>query len=289
MKKFCLIFLFISLKANAWMFYPSMNLSNANPTMCVSASSNIGDKIRSASGSANYAVIKSMMGFSSSCNSQYLALANIQFINGATPKFNMEVPDEFKASKSSDLGIFHGVLLSSSTEKGDKSLFAYYRQRETIIPPSSLLSAVQTGLNSALKEPAIIKNQEELVINGMKAWRFEMIGTEKGIFTSSTTWQITMVEGDTEYVIVSAATKTINYEENKQSFSSIAYKISGLKSEVNEKSHDNKKTSIDINEVNSEDLTEREKTVDKIIQRNEKNSKAYKKQTIETEAKKNDL
>jgi hypothetical protein len=247
MKKFGLIFLFISLKANAWMFYPSMNLSNANPTMCVPASSNIGDKIRSASGSANYAVIKSMMGFSSSCNSQYLALANIQFINGATPKFNMEVPDEFKASKSSDLGIFHGVLLSSSTEKGDKSLFAYYRQRETIIPPSSLLSAVQTGLDSALKEPAIIKNQEELVINGMKAWRFEMIGTEKGIFTSSTTWQITMLEGDTEYIIVSASTKTTNYEENKQNFSSYAYKVSGIKSNSESEASAPKDTKIQIN------------------------------------------
>jgi hypothetical protein len=41
--------------------------------------------------------------------------------------------------------------------------------------------------------------------------------------------------------------------------------------------------------MNSEDLSEREKAVDKIIQRNEKNSKAFKKQTIETEIKKNDL
>ena len=37
MKKFCLMFFLISLKANAGVFYPIMNMSNVNSEMCVAA------------------------------------------------------------------------------------------------------------------------------------------------------------------------------------------------------------------------------------------------------------
>jgi hypothetical protein len=41
-----------------------------------------------------------------------------------------------------------------------------------------------------------------------------------------------MLEGDNEYLIINAASKTSNYEEDKQIFYSIAYKISGIKSNL---------------------------------------------------------
>jgi hypothetical protein len=66
----------------------------------------------------------------------------------------------------------------------------------------------------------------------MKAWRYEAIGTGKTIFAPSVTYQLTMLEGDNGYLIINAASKTSNYEEDKQNFYSIAYKISGIKSNL---------------------------------------------------------
>jgi hypothetical protein len=39
-----------------------------------------------------------------------------------------------------------------------------------------------------------------------------------------------MLEGDNEYVVVNATTKSANYEEDKQIMYTYAYKVSGIKS-----------------------------------------------------------
>jgi len=229
--KFLLIFLLLCSEAGAWMLYPSMNVSNANSEMCVAANSKIGDKLRSASGSQNYALIKLISGTSSRCQDTNLPiLANIELIIGASPKFTMDVPDEFKAQKLADIYIFHGIVLSAQSQKDQKMLWLYFRQRETTYPPETLMQAAITGLNASLKEPAIVKNQEELVINGMKAWRYELIGTEKGIFSRSVTYLHTMLEGDSEYLIINATAYTSDYEDKKEEMHSYAYKVSGIKS-----------------------------------------------------------
>jgi hypothetical protein len=231
MKKLVLVFLLLSLKVNAWVLYPSMNVSNANSDMCIAANSKIGDKLRSASGSQNYALVKSTSGTSSRCqDTNNPILANVELITGASPKFTMEVPDEFKAQKMSDIYIFHGIVLGAGSEKDGRALYVYFRQRETTYPPETLMQATITGLNTSLKEPAIIKNQEELTINGMKAWRFEAVGTDKAIFARSITYQYTMLEGDNEYVIIGATAYTSNYEDKKQEMYTYAYKVSGIKS-----------------------------------------------------------
>lgn len=92
------------------------------------------------------------------------------------------------------------------------------------------MQATIDGLATFFKEAPVVKNQEELIINGMKAWRYEVIGTGKTIFAPSVTYQLTMLEGDNEYLIVNATSKTTNYEEDKQNMYTYAYKVSGIKS-----------------------------------------------------------
>lgn len=291
MKKVGLIFLLISLNANAWQLNPSLVLNNPNTESCIASIYKVGDKIRSPIGSSSYSIVKSLSGASSKCSVQTNPiLANVEVIIGISPSFQMEIPEDFKAAPIDDINKFNGSVLTAISDKGgSRELAVFVRQREAMISADSIKQATVSGMAAVFKDAPILKNQEELTINGLRAWRYEIIGTTKSIFASSITYQLTMLEGENEYVIVNATTKTSNYEEDKEAMRSFAYKISGLKSGANEKSHDNKKTSIDINELNSEELTEREKEVDKIIQRNEKNSKAYKKQIIETEIKTNEL
>lgn len=162
MKKFCLMFLLLSLKANAGVFYPIMNMSNVNSEMCVAANIKIGDKISSANGSQTYAVVKSISGESNRCqqpNNSNRTLANVEFIIGASPNFTIDVPDEFKAIKKSDILSFHGLALALVSDKDGRALLIYLRQRETKIPPESIMQATVAGVNSTFKEQGIIKNQ----------------------------------------------------------------------------------------------------------------------------------
>jgi hypothetical protein len=291
MRKLLLVFLLLCAEVNAWQLNSSLVLDNANTESCIASTNKVGDKIRSPIGSSSYSIVKSLSGTSSRCQAQtHPILANVETVIGVSPHFQMEIPDDYKAYPITDVDKFNGIVLNAgSGNDGNKWLYVFIRQRETSITPEAIMQATINTATPLFKEAPVIKNQEELIINGMKAWRFEMIGATKKLFAPSLTYLNTVLEGDNEYLFIEAYTKTSNYEQDKQSLSSLAYKVSGLKSGLNEKSHDSKKTSIDINEMNSEDLSEREKAVDKIIQRNEKNSKAYKKQTIETEIKKNDL
>ena len=231
--KFLLIFLLLCAEANAWQLNPSYILSNPNSENCIGSTYKIGDKIASPAGSANYALVKSISGTSTRCQQDPSRpiLANTEMIVGASSKFTMEIPDDFKASTLVDIHKWSGIALAAVSDKGGaRELYVYSRQRESIISPEAIMQATITGMTPTFKDAPIVKNQEELLINGMKAWRYEAIGTSKGIFAPSITYQFTMLEGDSEYVIINATTKTANYEEDKQNMYTYAYKVSGIKS-----------------------------------------------------------
>jgi hypothetical protein len=232
MRKLLLVLFLLCAEANAWQLNPSLVLSNPISESCVATTYKVGDKIASPIGSSSYSIIKSLSGTSSRCQvSTNPILATVEMVMGVSPKFQMEVPDDYKAIAINDLTKMNGTVLASSSERGGlRELYVFYRQREAIISPEAIMQATINGLATFTKEAPIVKNQEELNINGMKAWRYEVIGTGKTIFAPSVTYQLTMLEGDNEYLIVNAASKTSNYEEDKQNFYSIAYKITGIKS-----------------------------------------------------------
>jgi len=135
MKKLVLVFLLLSLKVNAWVLYPSMNVSNANSEMWIAANSKIGDKLRSASGSQNYALVKSISGRSSRCQDTNLPIsANIELIIGASPKFTMEVPDEFKAQKLPDILYFSRHSTIGSLPKRPKDVVVIFSSARNYQP-----------------------------------------------------------------------------------------------------------------------------------------------------------
>ena len=231
-RKLLLVFLLLCVEANAWQLNPSLVLSNPITETCIATTYKVGDKIASPIGSSSYSIVKSLSGTSSRCQvSTNPILATAEMVMGVSPKFQMEVPDDYKAVAINDLTKMNGTVLASSSERGGlRELIVFYRQREAIISPEAIMQATINGLATFTKETPIVKNQEELTINGVKAWRYEVIGTGKTIFAPSVTYQLTMLEGDNEYVIVNATTKTANYEEDKQNMYTYAYKVSGIKS-----------------------------------------------------------
>lgn len=232
MRKLLLVFLLLCAEANAWQLNPSLALNNPYAESCIASTYKVGDKMRSPIGSSSYTVVKSLSGTSSRCQVQTNPiLANIEMVIGVSPRFQMEVPDDYKAVEINDLSKMSGQVLASSSSRGGlRELVVFYRQRESIITPEAIMQATIDGLATFFKEAPVVKNQEELIINGMKAWRYEVIGTGKTIFAPSVTYQLTMLEGDNEYLIVNATSKTTNYEEDKQNMYTYAYKVSGIKS-----------------------------------------------------------
>lgn len=231
-RKLLLVLFLLCAEANAWQLNPSLVLNNPNTESCIATAYKVGDKIPSPIGSSSYSIIRSISGSSSRCQVQTNPnLANVEMVIGISPKLNMEIPDEYKSNSLTDLNKFNGILLSATSVNGNnRHLFVYFRQKEAIVSPESIMQAVVTGMTPYFKEAPITKNQEELLVNGIKAWRFEIVGTEKGIFSPSLTYQLTMLEGDNEYVIVNAVSKTDNYEDKKQEMYTYAYKVSGIKS-----------------------------------------------------------
>ena len=233
MRKLLLVFFLLCAEANAWQLNPSFILNNPNSENCIATTYKIGDRIASPVGSSHYAIVKSISGTSSRCQQEPARpiLANTEMIVSSSAKFTMDVPDEYKAIAISDLNKWNGIALSAVSERGSlRELYVYFRQREATISPEAIMQATITGMGTFFKEAPVTKNQEELTINGMKAWRYEVIGTGKTIFAPGITYQITMLEGDNEYVVVNATTKSANYEEDKQIMYTYAYKVSGIKS-----------------------------------------------------------
>jgi hypothetical protein len=232
MKKLLVAFLLLSAEAKAWQLNASLVLNNPNTESCIVSTYKVGDKLRSPIGSSSYSIIRSLSGTSSRCQTQtHPILANVETVIGVSPNFQMEVPDDYKAYPITDVDKFNGTVLNAgSGNDGYKWLYVFIRQRETSITPEAIIQATLDGATPLFKEAPVIKNQEELIINGMRAWRFEMIGATKKIFAPSLTYLCTMLEGDNEYVFIQAYTKTSNYEEDKKNLSSLAYKVSGIKS-----------------------------------------------------------
>jgi hypothetical protein len=96
--KFLLILLLLCAEANAWQLNPSLVLNNPITETCIATTYKVGDKIASPIGSSSYSIVKSLSGTSSRCQvSTNPILASAEMVMGVSPKFQMEVPDEYKA------------------------------------------------------------------------------------------------------------------------------------------------------------------------------------------------
>jgi len=231
-------FLLLSSSANAWFFFIPGGLiskigdgiSGAEGENCVKADAKVGDVIRSLNG--NTAKIKSLSGTSSRCTNQDLPIrALIEYTSIFQTKAKLNVPDEFEQKPLTDTETFQGNFLKGLNPYNKTGLFAATRKRDTVPDLNALLRTIAEGQVKRL-EDATSGNDEQTQLNGMRVWRFEVTGKLKGIFGQRYTYLYTMIEGDEEYILITAWSPVDDFPKAKETFNKISASVSGIKTDA---------------------------------------------------------
>ena len=194
---------------------------------CVKATTKIGDVITSTAG--NVAKVLFISGHSSLCTDPALPFrADIQFTNFLSLTFKVQIPSDYESIKLSELQQFNGDLLTAESKTTDNQgvvIDAIARR------PTLSLATLANNLEKiqiAQMQEAVSQNPEELQINGMHAIRFEVIGILRGLIHQAITYQITLLEGEKQFIRVSAYAPTSVYPQQKARMQRIANTISGV-------------------------------------------------------------
>jgi hypothetical protein len=231
-----LISLFISVNAHAFffIFIPGSLIRKVGDAMtgaqgenCVGEDKKVGDVIYSPSG--NSATIKSLSGTSSICRDPLLpirAKLELHFTMASTA--GIDLPDDLTVVPLKPFQQFQGFLVHATANERKVTIYVNSRKRSTVADQGVLMQSIADNMTRRL-EDASTKTPEELDINGMHAWRFELTGRNKGMFGRSYTYLVTMLEGDDEYIIANMSAPTDDYEKEKDGFKKIAATIRGIK------------------------------------------------------------
>ena len=231
----------ISFNANAWFFFflPGSAtraigdaITGAKGNICVKDTAKVGDTLTSPAG--NTAKILSLSGTSSQCANPALPIrAELEYSFTFNSKAGLDLPDDFEPTTLTDLQRFNGTLLigkSKTLSNKGVNIRAVARTSTTNI--KTLANNLEVAQIAIMKE-AKGQNSEQLKINGMNALRFEVVGTLKGIFGQDETYQITILEGTEEYVVVNVYIPTSDYAAQKMDMQKIATTVSGLAGSTN--------------------------------------------------------
>lgn len=233
-----LVLAMIATDANAWFFFfipgsvvrgISDGITGARGNICVRDGLKVGETINSPAG--NTATIKSLSGTSSICANPALPIrAELEFNFTFSSKAGINLTDEYETKPITDLQRFNGRLLTAaSRSKSNKGIIISSRKRE----PNSDLAGIANAMEKA-QVGALVDgksgNAEQLIINGTNALRFEVAGKLKGIFGQQVTYVNTLIEGDSEILVVIAYAPTSSYDEDKSELKKVSEAISGIKS-----------------------------------------------------------
>jgi hypothetical protein len=203
-------------------------VTGAKGNVCVRDSAKVGDVLTSTSG--NTGTIQSLSGTSSMCRNPAMPIrAEIEFVFSFSSKAGFNLPDEFEAKTITDLQRFNGALLVATSKlQANKGVVVNARKKLATSDPTSIANAVEKAQVAGLVDAKSL-NPEQLQINGARAWRFEVEGTTKGMFGQKLTYLVTVLEGDSEILIVNAFIPTADYDANKAELKKLAESVEGLK------------------------------------------------------------
>lgn len=229
----------ISCNANAWFFFfipPGATraigdaITGAKGNVCVKDTYKEGDIITS-SNTGNTAKIISLSGTSSICQNPALPIrAELEFTFNFSPKAGVELSDEYEPVEIPDLERFNGyVLKAKSKNQNNQGITIVSYNRKPSLEITQMANNVEAAAtkNPRLKD-AVSKNADKVIINGMPAIRFEVTGTLAGLFGSSETYLYTLLEGDSEILVINTYAPTDKFDSAKSEFFSIASKITGI-------------------------------------------------------------
>ena len=221
--------------AGAWfIFIPgalsravSDSLTGAKGDLCVNEKAQVGDVLRAPSG--NTGLIKSLSGTSGMCQGPNKIRAEVEFSFLYSSKAQLDIPEEFQAKPITEFQRYNGRLIfAESKTKRNKGIVISGRKKEPTSDALGVANATEKLQIAALVEGKS-SNAEQLVINGANAWRFEVAGKLQGMFGRHITYIFTVLDGDSEIVVVMVYIETSDFEEEKLSIRKLADGVSGIK------------------------------------------------------------
>jgi hypothetical protein len=233
-----LVLSLMSFNANAWFFFfipgsvtskISDGITGSEGESCVSDKAKVGDTITSATG--NTAIVKSLSGTSSRCQAPGLPIrALLQFNYSFSSKAGIELPEGFKPKELSGTQSFNGLLLSAQDSSKSIGISVAAQPNKPGRDGGTLAKNISSRLLAAVDD-GVISNEEQLSVGGLPAYRFRMVGKNKGMFGRSFTYVVTVLVGKDELVQVNANCLTSDFDKYKETLERFAFDVKGLNGE----------------------------------------------------------
>ena len=207
-------------------------VTGAKGDICVGSAAKPGDVLTSPSG--NTGRIKSTSGTSSMCRDARLPIrAEVEFTFSHKSNAGFDLLPEFEPTKITDLQRYNGTLLvTSSKDTKNKGILVLSQQRR----PNSDLAGLARGYEQnqlSRLDNSVSRNPTELEINGARALRFEIDGKLKGIFGAEMTYLVTLIEGDSEILIMNVYAPKADFSQHRESLIKMVDSVKGLGPTVN--------------------------------------------------------
>lgn len=219
--------------ANAWfIFIPGAltskigdALTGAEGENCVGVNAKVGDVLRNPSGST--ATIKSVSGTSTRCRDPKLPIRALMEFQFTKSQIGLSVPDGYEQRSLTDMQRFQGFILKAENPAKHTAFMVSSLKRDGAPAPATVAHNISENMKQ-LVDNASTTNAEELTINGMPAWRFELTGKSRGLFGATHTYLVTILAGTKEIVTINAWAPVDNYLREKEEFAQISASVKGL-------------------------------------------------------------
>jgi hypothetical protein len=231
-----LAMLLASTSAHAWFFFfiPGSVVGKIGDAItgsegenCVAEKAKVGDVLTSPTG--NTAVIKSLSGTSGRCPKPELPIrAKLEFTYSFSSKAGIEIPEGYEQKLLNETQRFAGMLLKAENSASRTGFLVSTRRRAPNADPAAVARSIGDSMTRLLQEGSAA-HDEQLQINDMNAWRFEVAGKTKGLFGQSVTYLVTILEGNEELVVVNAWAPTGSFAKERQGLEKIAAGVKGIK------------------------------------------------------------
>lgn len=229
----------LSMQAHAWFFVfipgPATvraigdAITGAKGNICVKEGTKQGDVLTSPTG--NTATVLSVSGTSSICQNPALPIrAELEFQFSFTSTAGIELSEDYEPKQLADFERFNGILLKAiSKNTRNQGIVVSATTRKSNLDLQTLANNIErsTLQNPNFKEVKS-ENPQQLVINGLPALRWEIVGALKGMFGPKVTYLYTLLEGDKEFILVNSYGPTDLYAEKKTELSKIAEGVTGI-------------------------------------------------------------
>jgi hypothetical protein len=205
-------------------------LTGAEGENCVADSKKVGDLIVSPTG--NTATVISLSGTSARCQRpEFPIRARLKYNFSFTSTAGIEVPEGYEQRQLTEFQRFAGTLLRADQPARRIGFVVNARPRVPGSDTAAIANAVGIEM-SRLVDDFQILGQEELLINGTKALRFEAEGKNKGVFGPKFTYIVTLLEGEREVLVVNGfAPSKADFTAEREELRRLAFGVKGLRME----------------------------------------------------------